>query len=144
MQGDHEHFGRPADTGREDEQDREGEDEQDRWLSSGDEGTTGNTANGANVALRNLNYRRALRLNSWRFARTKDFRGGIVQIVCCRGRREVVRRAIPDPPTGADFGAAFSFIFKTSSLKPAQKFPAPAYSDTEKLAPHCFSGRFKL
>lgn len=121
----------------------EGEDERGRWLSSGGRGVTGNTANGENVVLRNTNYRQALRLNFWRFARTEDFREGIVQVVYCRGRMEV-RGAIPDLPTRADFGAAFSFSFKTSRLKPAQKFPAPAYTDTKKLAPRCFSGRFKL
>lgn len=93
--------------------------------------------------MRNINFRAALRLNFWRFARTKDLREGIVQVVYCRGRMEV-RRAIPDLPTSADFGAAFSFSFKTSRLKPAQKFPAPAYTDTKKLAPCCFSGRFKV
>ena len=44
----------------------------------------------------------------------------------------------PPLPTDADFGASLSFIFKTSSLKPAQKFPATAYFGIEFSSPLLF------
>lgn len=40
--------------------------------------------------------------------------------------------------TAADFSASLSFVFKISSLKPGQKFPATAYSDTEFSSPLLF------
>jgi len=48
------------------------------------------------------------------------------------------KEGILEPPTDANFGASLSFIFKTSSLKPAQKFPATAYSGIGFSSPLLF------
>lgn len=81
-------------------------------------------------------------MNYCRFGRITNFEGGIVPITYCKGRREVRRKALQTPPslppTDANFGASLSFIFKTSSLKLAQKFPATAYSDIEFSSPLLF------
>lgn len=117
-----------------------GEDDQDHQLASRAGWQLETSPTAANVSLRKWDYSGESRLNYCRFGRTTNFEGGVVPITYCKGRQEVRMKAFLNcsPAPWCRFRCLLKLPFKTSSLKPAQKFPATAYSDIKFSSPLLF------